>query len=107
MEQRRNGRGSDVGPGDATNEGELPVTDIVEGQTPPGLTQLEQAAYEKFLQTRLPRAAAHSASGVWSTTSGGPDFIERALQSCRDRSKLPCSLYLMNHSIVQGGPAVH
>jgi dienelactone hydrolase len=84
----------------ATNEGELPVTEIVEGQPPPGLSKLEQPAYEGFLQTQLPRAAAHSSSGVWSTTSGGPDFIERALQNCRERSKLPCSLYLVNHSIV-------
>jgi dienelactone hydrolase len=91
----------------ATNEGELPVTEIVDGQAPPGLNQLEQAAYEGFLKTRLPRAAAHSVSGIWSTTSGGPDFIERALQNCRERSTLPCSLYLVNHSVVQGGPSVH
>ena len=88
----------------ATNEEELPVTEMVEGQPPPGLNKLEQTAYGGFLQTRLPRAAARSSSGVWSTTSGGPDFTERALQSCRERSKLPCSLYLVNHSVVQSAP---
>lgn len=91
----------------ATNEGELPVTEIVEGQPPPGLNNVEQAAYDRFLQTPLPRAAAHSPSGIWSTSSGGPDFVERALNSCRERSKLPCSLYLVNHSVVQSESAVH
>lgn len=91
----------------ATNEGELPVTEIEEGQAPPGLTKEEQTPYETFLRTRLPRAAAHSPSGSWSTTSGGPDFIERALQNCREHSQLPCSLYLVNHSIVQSASSTH
>lgn len=91
----------------ATIEGELPVTELVEGQTPPGLSKDEQTPYEKFLQAGLPRAAARSSSGIWSTTSGGLDFIERALQNCREHSKLPCSLYLVNHSVVQSVSAGH
>jgi hypothetical protein len=43
------------------------------------------------------RSPAH----VWVSVSGGADFIERALKSCRERSPQPCSLYLVNQSVVQ------
>ncbi|MBV8623716.1 MAG: hypothetical protein JO174_09540 [Herbaspirillum sp.] len=45
-----------------------------------------------------------SSARVSVSVSGGADFIERALKSCRDKSPQPCSLYLVNHSVVQSQP---
>lgn len=88
----------------ATDEGELPVSEIVDGQLPADLKQTEQDAYASFLQLHMPRAVARSPARVWVSVSGGADFIERALKSCRDKSPQPCSLYLVNHSVVQSQP---
>lgn len=92
----------------ATNDGELPVTEIVDGQPPPSdLNEAGQRGYTKFLQASQPRALAISPAGGWTIVSGSADFIERAMESCRGLAQGPCRLYMVNHSMVGAPGSVH
>lgn len=66
----------------------------------PHLTQTGRAAYRHYLSQSLPRAFALSASGAWSWAEDGDDPPSRALAACQKNSKLPCSLYSVDHDVV-------
>jgi dienelactone hydrolase len=92
----------------ATDDGELPVTEIADGQPPPpDLSESMRRGYAKFFQSRPPRALAISPAGAWAIASGGPAFIEQALRACQEHSQLPCRLYMVNNSMVSSPAATH
>lgn len=57
------------------------------------------AGYERFLQSRTPRAFAISPTGAWAWASG--DWaVGRALGGCQARKGEVCKLYAVNDSVV-------
>ena len=68
----------------------------------PFIGQTGRAAYQKFLNSPLPRAFAIGSNGAWGWAAGGEEALDQAMANCGKYGKGKCTLYAVDSDIVWG-----